>query len=146
MLTIVNGSLDKVKTELKHVKKWKADEEKQLKNKIKSWIKQEKKTAKEEKRKENQPPKEYDQKLMELEGLQKMLSGVVPVRVEDITIDYKTYQQAVNKLKDFVINLEVKNKELIMRYPRGSVHLYDVSSFFVDLHNIPVARVDHEEA
>lgn len=146
MLTIVSGSIDKVKTELKQVQKWKADEEKILKNKIRSWTKLEKKAAREEKRKENQPPKDLTEKLKEI-GIAKgkMFSGIVPARVEDITIDYKTYQQAVNKLKDFVINLEVKNKELILCYPKGRIHLYDVSSFFVDLHSIPVARVDYDK-
>jgi hypothetical protein len=139
MLTIVEGSLEKIKAELKVAKKLKSDEEKELKKKIKNWVAAEKKAAKEEKRKENDPPKEFDQKIAELEGLQKMFTGFLPVRVGDIVIDYKTYQRAVNKLKDLEIELNVTNKELVMSYGCGTVHLYDISSFFRDLRYIPVA-------
>lgn len=147
MLEIVNGSLDKIKAELKQVKKWKSDEEKNLKKEIKAWIAEEKKAAKEEKRNENKPPKEFDQKLMELEGLQKMFSSIIPVRVDEIAIDFKSYQKVVSKLKEFELYIKVIDRKLIINYGIGTVHLYDVSTYFKDLQHIPFAEIsDGQEA
>jgi hypothetical protein len=45
VLTIVSGSIEKVKAEMKQVAKWKTDEIKVVKSRIKSWVALEKKAA-----------------------------------------------------------------------------------------------------
>jgi hypothetical protein len=146
MLTIVSGSAEKVKAEMKQVAKWKADEIKDVKKGIKAWKDREKKAAKEEKRKENSPPKEFDQQLGELEKLKELYSSSrLPVRVGDITIDFKAYQKAVAKLQGFEFDIKLTSDEMIMRYKKqkskGSVYLFDISIHFKELQFIPVAII-----
>lgn len=154
MLTIVNGSLEKVKAELKQQAKWKADEIKDSKKKIKSWKDAEKKAAKEEERKENPFPKELDEKLKTLELMkEKYSSGAVPVRVGDIVINFAVYQKAIPKLKGCKIYPEeIHGNEMIIIYSdkeaKGKIHLYDISKIYSEIHHIPVAEIslDGQEA
>lgn len=145
MLTITNGSLEKIQSELKQVKKWKAAEEKALKAKMKQWTKDEKKKAKEEDRKEEKPPKEWEEKLGELSSLQAICSQVIPVKIESITVNYKLIQGVLKKLKDFEVDIKVVERELIMTYKRnrekGRVHLYDISHYFTEFKHVPEAIV-----
>jgi hypothetical protein len=155
VLTIVDGSLEKVKAEMKQLAKFKTDEIKQVKNKIQSWVKAEKKAAKEEKRKENTIPNELQEKLEGLErDKERYSSAVVPVRVRDIVINFAVYSRAFTKLKDVVVYPEeVEGHELIIRYregkrgsvdctkARGQIHLYDISRLFSELKHIPIAEI-----
>lgn len=145
MLEIVSGNIEMIKSELKQAKQWKVNDEKELKKQIKKWKAVEKKAAKEEKRGEKTPPKEFDQMLVELGKLQSVYSTYIPVQVENLIIDYKTYQAAVKKLKDFEITIAVKDQKLILSYrtknTKGSVHLYDLSTYFRDFHHVPLARM-----
>lgn len=147
MLEMIEGSIEKVKAEMKQQAKWKADEIKDTKKKIKSWKEIEKKAAKEEERKVNDYPKELDEKLNDLEFMkEKYSSGAVPVRVGDIVINYAVYQKAIPKLKGFKIYPEeIIGDELIIRYldkgAKGKIHLYDISKLYSEVHHIPNAEI-----
>jgi hypothetical protein len=145
MLVIVDGSLEKIKDEIKMASKQVANEIKAVKNQIKNWAKAEKKTAKEEKRGESNPPKELDQKLMQLEGILKIYeSKMIPVKIGDILIDFATYQKAIKKLGGFEINIEQDGQVLILRYRRdkahGAIHFRDLSPYFNDFQFLPIAE------
>jgi hypothetical protein len=146
MLVIVDGSLEKIKLEIAQANKQIANDIKSLKKRISDWAKAEKKAAKVEKRGENKPPKEFDQKLMQLEGLKKIYaSKMVPMKIGDILIDFATYQKAVKKLEGFEINIEQDGQVLILRYRRGKAHgaipFQDLSSYFKDFQFIPAAEI-----
>jgi hypothetical protein len=147
MLNIYSGSIEKVKAEMKQVAKWKADEIKSVKSQIKSWKDLEKKAAKEENRKENPYPKEWDQKLKDLQILKDRFSyPAVPVRVGDIVINYAVYLKAFSKLKDLEIYPEtVAENEMLIHYKdgtsKGKIHLYDVSELFKEIKSIPSAEI-----
>jgi seryl-tRNA(Sec) selenium transferase len=146
VLTIVSGSIEKVKSEMKQVAKWKAEEIKDTKKQIKAWKDREKKAAREEKRKENSPPKELDQHLGELEKLKELYSSSrLPVRVGNITIDFKAYQKAIAKLQGFEFDIKLTPDEMIMHYKKqkskGAVYLFDISTYFKDLLYIPIAEI-----
>jgi hypothetical protein len=144
LLEITQGSLEKVKAELKQVYMWKSDEIKDIKKQIKSWKDFEKKAAKEEERKENPYPKEFDEKISALEQSQSILSSVIPIRVGEIIVNHKLITNVLKKLKGYEIDMKILNHELIMIYKKynekGRVHLYDVSHYFSDFHHIPVAE------
>jgi hypothetical protein len=148
LLELVSGSLDQIKAELKQVKQWKVNEEKQFKKKIKEWKAQEKKSAKAEKREEKNPPKEFNQKLEELGKLQKIYSAYIPVQVGSIMVDFKTFQAALKKLKDFEIDIKLTDQEMVLsyktNYSKGSVHLHDISNHFTEFHLVPVMRVQSD--
>lgn len=150
MLTIVSGSIEKVKAEMKQQAKWKADEIKDVKKEIKSWKDREKKAAKEEKRKENAYPKESDERIRVFEFMkEKYSSGAVPVRVGDIVINYSVYLKAIPKLKGCKIYPEeIQGNELIIRYldkgAKGKIHLYDISKLYSEIHNIPNAEIQDD--
>lgn len=146
MLSIVNGNVNKVKEELKLARKRAVEDKKEVKKQIKGWLDREKRAAKEEKRKEEPYPKEYDKKLTRLEELEKFYSsGIVPVAVGSIMIDFATYQKVVGKLKDFQINIAIAGTDLIMRYNRrnakGVVHLHDLTPYFKDFQYVPKAVI-----
>lgn len=148
MLEITQGSLEKVKAELKQVYKWKSDEIKDIKKQIKSWKDFEKKAAKEEGRKENPYPKEFDEKVSALQKVQNILSSVIPVRIGDIIVNHKLITDVLKKLKGYEIDMKILNHELIMVYKKqnekGRVHLYDVTNYFQDFHHIPVAEIGQD--
>jgi DNA repair exonuclease SbcCD ATPase subunit len=145
LLELVSGSIDQIKAELKQVQQWKANEVKELKKRIKQWKAQEKKTAKAEKRKEENPPKEFEQKLETLRRVQDVYSTYIPVQVGNIMINYRTYQAAIKKLKAFEIDMKVTDQEMVLsyntNYSKGSVHLHDISKYFAEFHLVPVMRV-----
>lgn len=150
MLAIADGSIEKVKAEMKQITKWKADEIKKVKNQIKSWKAQEKKAAKAEKRKENPYPKEYDERIEKLEILkERYSSSAVPVRVENIVINYTVYLKSFSKLKGLMYSENIVNNELTIKYQdgrsKGVIHLYDISKLFADLNHIPVAEITNGE-
>ncbi|MFJ5716578.1 hypothetical protein [Neobacillus sp. NPDC093127] len=149
MLAIVEGSIEKVKAEMKQIAKWKADEIKSVKSQIKFWKETEKKAAKEEKRKENAYPNELGEKLGALEiAKEKYSSAVVPVRIGDIVINYTVYLKAFSKLKGCrVYPEEIHDKELVINYTddtaNGKIHLYDISKIYSELNSMPIAEINH---
>lgn len=145
MFSIVEGSLEKLKNEINQMKKLKADEIKALKKRKKQWFAAEKKAARVEKRSEKMLPREFGEELHELEGLQEIYSSVIPVRVGDILIDYKSLKQAIDMLKDFEITVIVDERKLTIAYKQfkvsGAVQLYDVSNFFKEFQSIPIVEI-----
>jgi hypothetical protein len=154
LITIIEGSIEKVKAEMKQLAKWKSDEIKDIKKQIKSWKVAEKKAAKEEKRAENDYPAGFDIRLEALERVKERYSSkAIPVRVGDIVINYTVYQSAMKKLKDLkVYPDELQGHELIILYHvstgKGKIHLYDISKIYTELKNIPFAEIrrDGQEA
>jgi hypothetical protein len=146
LVIIADGSLEKIKSEIAAANKQLASDIKGVKSQIRTWTKNEKKAAKEEKRMENNPPKEFDQKLMQLEGLKKIYeSKMLPVQIGDILIDFATYQKAMKKLEGFEIDIEQDGQFIILQYKHGkahgAIHFHDLSPYFKDFKFVPKAMI-----
>jgi len=70
-----------------------------------------------------------------------------PVKVGEITINYKIYKKLISKLKGFEISTEIKNNVLVVQYEKidskvkGRAFLDDISHYFKDFKHVPVAEL-----
>ena len=132
MLKIISGSTDASKKELKKL------------------LANEKARATEIKKK--YPAKERDLSIgRQISTIEDFLhrfrvSEMSPVRVGDIVINYKIYENLMKKLNGFAINCEVGKGSLIVFYSTrnasGSMHLFDLSDNLKSMEMIPEAAIE----
>ena len=74
------------------------------------------------------------------------VSEMSPVRVGDIVINYKVYENLMKKLNGFAINCELQYDKLIVFYSArnvsGSMELFDLSCHLKNMEMIPEAVIE----
>lgn len=93
-------------------------------------------------------PREVAEKHRQNDKLRFMYSSkeTTPVKVGEITINYKIYKRLIAKLKGFEISIEVQNNALVVQYEKidskvkGRAFLDDISHYFEDFKHVPVAE------
>jgi hypothetical protein len=134
MIELIDSDLGKVKAEMKLIK--------QDKSKEASFLKKEYKKV-------DVVPDYVQKKLHDLEFLQKLYSPakVMPVKVGELTINYKLYTAFMKKLKGFTTEIAVQKSSLLISYrklgstSRGTLELEDLSSYFENFKHIPLAII-----
>lgn len=76
------------------------------------------------------------------------VSEMSPVRVGDIVINYRIYENLMKKLNGFAINCEVEKGSLLVVYTArnvsGSMHLFDLSYHLKSMESIPEAVIERK--
>ncbi|WP_147536076.1 hypothetical protein [Bacillus marasmi] len=132
MLTIVSGDINSIKAEMKQAKQKKVDEAKALRKLHKG---------------SHTFPKEVQTKMAELERLQSLYSSskVLPVRVGELIINFKTYEMFTKKISGFHQMLTVDPDSIKVYYnknnAKGVLTLQDMSSYFKEFDHIPEAVI-----
>jgi len=74
------------------------------------------------------------------------VSEMSPVRVGDIVINYKIYENLMKKLNGFAIDCELQYDKLIVFYSArnvsGSMQLFDLSCYLKNMEAIPEAVIE----
>lgn len=139
MLTIVKGSLDDLKAEMKY-------EEGRVKNDIRGRKKKIKELQK-AKPVNTQAILMHEKNMEKDEQLLKMFnsSKVQPVRVGDIVINYAAYLKYLKIVKG--ITKEYFNRaEYVVRHETGRLELADLGEYFEGFTSLPVAELRDETA
>lgn len=147
MLRIVNGSIEKVKAEMKQKAHLLGIEIKAIKIKYKGALKE----------KKERPAlvdsvilENYQKKIDKLEEKKLFYgSSIIPVKVDSVIINFKLYEIFMNKVKDFNPVIEVSTGILIhyrtgVVKSKGRLELYDLSHHFEDFNSIPIAEIVDE--
>lgn len=157
MLKIVNGSIDKVKAEMKQRSHFLAIEAKDLKKqynqKAKEMNEKAKKNDKTTKKEDEFALEKLKRKMDEIEKLKQFYnsSSIIPVRVDNNIINFKLYETFMKSLKSFTTETKIEGIKVIILYwkdrfvqPKGRLELYDLSAYFGDFANIPTAEIVSE--
>lgn len=134
MLKIIEGSLPKLKEEMKTHKGLRDIQ-----------IRQFKKGNKEKLKKSN------SHAVKQLQELQKdadmcMQSKRLPLKVEHLIIDFKLYERFIKSLKKMSYSVSVEKQKLIVDYhstakTSGKLELYDISKYYTSFSHIPKAVI-----
>lgn len=137
MLVITSGSKDEVKKEMKARGKAITDELKAVRR---------------EYRRVQDRPDWINRKIDELERLQEkyMVSKIIPVRVGNMIINYLVYERFMKKIRRCTVKHFVDPDGFSIEYRtgvrgKGHVDFFDLSKYFGDFQNLPVAEVKEGE-
>jgi hypothetical protein len=134
MLTIVEGSLDDAKQEMKLVLKT-----------VQSRLSKYKRTVKPSKRTEKDKALlKYWENFLHFFRVSRM----APVFVDNICINYMLYQRFMKKLKGFQVKCYLDKDKLILRYSNkthnGKLELYDITDKLEGMNFFPRAEITND--
>ena len=132
MIEIVSGSLDQSKEELKKI------------------LAKEQKRASEIRKEHPKKERPFEVK-KQLDAIDRFLhvfrvSVMAPVRIDEITVNYKTYEQLMKKLKGFEVLCEIQSDKLVVCYRKnngthGQLELFDLTKHLGNVEPFPEAKI-----
>jgi hypothetical protein len=137
LIKIVSGNFEALKTEMKQANIAKREEIKALKKEHKG---------------ERVVPNHVQEKVNELEFLQKRMyapSKVLPVKVDGFVINFKAFKSFMKKIEKLEKEAEIINDGVRVTYrtgpgTKGHVDFIDLSKHFIGFEYVPTAIIQEE--